>query len=290
MPLPSSGPLSLRDIVAEFGGSATPRLSDYYKGGQYVSFSANAPNVPTSGRLSLSNFYGASALDSTWLTAPGVEYEANTTQMPLPDGWSRQRAFGVVNQDAVIVSSPPPVGITDAANVNTLAVDMKMSHDFVFDPNKALHFVVASRHSGREYLGAGDNKCGAVIGGAVFEHGYYGIEGVELGDANNPNNNTFPWVWDQQLLPDVWWRVVIVTQYAAWGSSMKAMLFDESGNKVVDTNFYSVLPDADVFSAASSDNYATIAIIFDGPPTATFKFRNVRSYWSETPAGIPDTP
>jgi len=59
MPLPSSGPISLSDIQAEFGGTNPISLSEYYKGGAYVLTTDYAPNVPTSGTISLSNFYGA---------------------------------------------------------------------------------------------------------------------------------------------------------------------------------------------------------------------------------------
>lgn len=290
MPLPNNGPIGIRDLVAEFGGTANPKLSDYYKGGNYVSNYALAPNVPTSGPLRLSNFYGASAIDTTWLTMPGVEFLAVPGTIQVPEGWRHGSAYGAISLDNALISAPPPAGITDTTNVHTLAIDIKMSTEFVYDPNKALHFVVGSRHPGREYLGAGDNKAGGVIGGAVFNYGYYGIEGIELGDTSGPNNNTFPWVWDGVLSPNVWWRVVIVTQYSAGVSSMKAMLFNETGVKLVDTSFYSIAPDAAVFSKASRDHHVVLAIIFGGPPTASFKFKNVRSYWSTDVTGIPVNP
>lgn len=60
MALPLNGPISLSMIQAEFGGSSPVRLSDYYRVGMYVpDIPANA-NVPTSGPISMSNFYGAS--------------------------------------------------------------------------------------------------------------------------------------------------------------------------------------------------------------------------------------
>jgi hypothetical protein len=68
MPLPSSGPISLSDIQAEFGGTNPISLSEYYKGGAYVLTTDYAPNVPTSGAISLSNFYGARRTTLTTLT------------------------------------------------------------------------------------------------------------------------------------------------------------------------------------------------------------------------------
>ena len=60
MTLPSSGAISINSLVGEYGGSAPHSLSEYYKGGGLVGNHANNPNVPTSGTISLSNFYGAS--------------------------------------------------------------------------------------------------------------------------------------------------------------------------------------------------------------------------------------
>ena len=57
MALQSSGAISLSDIQTEFGGSNPISLSEYYRGGAYVT--SNNGNVPTSGVITLSNFYGA---------------------------------------------------------------------------------------------------------------------------------------------------------------------------------------------------------------------------------------
>jgi len=58
MALPASGTITMLDIQTEFGGPASPiQLSSYYRGGAYVT--PNNTSVPTSGQISLSNFYGA---------------------------------------------------------------------------------------------------------------------------------------------------------------------------------------------------------------------------------------
>jgi hypothetical protein len=73
MALPTSGPLTLSDIQTEFGGSNPISLSEYYKGGTYVLTTDYAPNVPTSGKISLSDFYGArkTTLSTVTYTTPG---------------------------------------------------------------------------------------------------------------------------------------------------------------------------------------------------------------------------
>jgi hypothetical protein len=59
MTLPASGTITLAQIQTEFGGSNPIGLNEYYKGGSYVTANDYAPNVPSSGLISLSNFYNA---------------------------------------------------------------------------------------------------------------------------------------------------------------------------------------------------------------------------------------
>lgn len=62
MALPSSGALALSDIQTEFGGSNPASLSEYYAGGAYVPAGTTGTYgaVPTSGAISIRNFYGTS--------------------------------------------------------------------------------------------------------------------------------------------------------------------------------------------------------------------------------------
>lgn len=62
MTLPSSGPLSLADIQTEFGGSNPISLSEYYAGGGLVPAGTTGTYgaVPSSGTISIQNFYGTS--------------------------------------------------------------------------------------------------------------------------------------------------------------------------------------------------------------------------------------
>lgn len=56
MTLQASGPISLGNLKNEFGGNASPKLSDYYRGGRF-NFDPNT-KVPNSGTVSLGKFYG----------------------------------------------------------------------------------------------------------------------------------------------------------------------------------------------------------------------------------------
>lgn len=61
MTLQASGPISMSQIRAEFGGSAPDALSEYYRGGGLVpNIGANAA-IPTSGAIAMSNFYNGTA-------------------------------------------------------------------------------------------------------------------------------------------------------------------------------------------------------------------------------------
>jgi len=59
MPLPNGTQIDMGQIQTEFGGTPQIGLNEYYKGGPFVSFTDNAPNVPTGGQISLQNFWGA---------------------------------------------------------------------------------------------------------------------------------------------------------------------------------------------------------------------------------------
>ena len=77
MALPSSGALSLSDIQTEFGGSSPISLNEYYAGGTYVpaGTSGTYGAVPSSGAISIRNFYGTS---KAVLTIPTTTQTAST--------------------------------------------------------------------------------------------------------------------------------------------------------------------------------------------------------------------
>lgn len=60
MAIPSSGAISLATIQTEYGGANPISLSEYYRGGTYVPNTATTTTIPTSGTISVSNFYGTS--------------------------------------------------------------------------------------------------------------------------------------------------------------------------------------------------------------------------------------
>jgi hypothetical protein len=83
MAIQSSGAISLSDIQTEFGGSNPISISEYYRGGTYVT--PNNTSVPTSGTISLSNFYGATKQFS--FTVSSNQQEMNLSTYATSVGW-----------------------------------------------------------------------------------------------------------------------------------------------------------------------------------------------------------
>ena len=84
MAIQSSGAISLSDIQTEFGGSNPISISEYYRGGTYVT--PNNTSVPTSGTISLSNFYGATRQFSYTFSSSAQEVDLNSTLTAA--GWN----------------------------------------------------------------------------------------------------------------------------------------------------------------------------------------------------------
>lgn len=80
MTLPTSGIITLSQIQTEFGGSNPIGLNEYYNGGSYVTSNDYAPNVPSSGKISLSNFY--SAKKNSLITSVFTTVGTNTFTIP----------------------------------------------------------------------------------------------------------------------------------------------------------------------------------------------------------------
>ncbi len=68
MTLPNSGSLALSQIQSEFGGSNPISLNEYYRGGANVPAHGNTTGIPSSGTISINQFYGksnAAPIDTT---------------------------------------------------------------------------------------------------------------------------------------------------------------------------------------------------------------------------------
>lgn len=111
MTLPASGTLSLSQIQAEFGlgGSNPISLSEYYRGGSYVPNIAANNNIPTSGAISISNFYSGQGRIIATLTSSGNLYNFNlATALTQTIGWNQVTPIDVtlnINSGTVIAGT-----------------------------------------------------------------------------------------------------------------------------------------------------------------------------------------
>ena len=111
MPIPASGPINMSDLRAVFGGSEPDGLSEYYKGGSFVTANATNANVPTSGNpISFSNFRSVSGASNRNVNF-SMRYD------PGPDRFS---GVGLAATDSV-TGTPYSYSANSSGDPNTLA-------------------------------------------------------------------------------------------------------------------------------------------------------------------------
>ena len=76
MALQGSGAIKLSEIQTEFGGSNPISISEYYRNGTYVP--SNNTDVPTSGEISMSDFYNGVAATVLTIATNATEYNILT--------------------------------------------------------------------------------------------------------------------------------------------------------------------------------------------------------------------
>ena len=84
MALPTSGALTLDNIQTEFGGTNPIGLNEYYAGGGLVpaGTSGTYGAVPSSGALSVQNFYGTTAFTPIYIE------DVFSTYLYTPVAWA----------------------------------------------------------------------------------------------------------------------------------------------------------------------------------------------------------
>ncbi len=101
-PFPGNGaPIKFSELQTEFGGSNPVSLSEYYRNGSYVT--DNNTNVPTSGTVKMSDYYGSSKKFTLTLAANTQEVDAYTSLIAA--GWSGASFFEIVVNSGVYVWS-----------------------------------------------------------------------------------------------------------------------------------------------------------------------------------------
>ena len=82
MVLPTSGLITLSQVQAEFGGAAPTSISEYYRGGGLVPAWSGTNGVPSSGTISLSNFYGARPYPTQTVFKVTGSFNTNLSSVP----------------------------------------------------------------------------------------------------------------------------------------------------------------------------------------------------------------
>lgn len=161
MPLPASGPLTLTQIQAEFGGTAPVGLSEYYRGGPYVPASINTATVPSSGPLAVSNFYGTAKRVTIPLTisSPAYNYDVYTNRGP--------NYVAGVSDIQVTVGPSAVVGSTSTAAYAMLVPSTFDAGDTISIVNNGVIQGMGGT-GGPSILGASNGPAGGTAGNALY--------------------------------------------------------------------------------------------------------------------------
>ena len=119
MALQSSGnAISLSDIQTEFGGSNPISISEYYRGGSFMT--DNNTGVPTSGAIDMSDFYGTS--NQFEFTISTDTQEANLSTLATAAGWNGTDPLNVTVASGVYLWSDDTAvgGLTIPSSLNGL--------------------------------------------------------------------------------------------------------------------------------------------------------------------------
>lgn len=101
MPLQSSGPISFSQIQSEFGGTNPISISEYYRGGLFVT--PNNLGIPTSGTISVGNFYGSANLFQ--YTIAGHVQDLEVRSYLLARGWNGSAPIALTINPGVYIWS-----------------------------------------------------------------------------------------------------------------------------------------------------------------------------------------
>jgi hypothetical protein len=117
--LQSSGQISLLDIQTEFGGTNPIGMNEYYLNGIYVT-GTGAAGIPTSGTISLFNFYGKEKVvspPSVVVPAPVQTNFVGTYLNPFPGGSTSYEAITGCSGTNIT----RPTGVSTFNNIGTQA-------------------------------------------------------------------------------------------------------------------------------------------------------------------------
>ena len=162
MAIQESGVIKLSEIRDEFVGSDPINLSDYYRNGIYVP--SNNLLVPTSGAISMGNFYGA-VRQFTFTITEDISTPQDLATLATAAGWDGTSPLVVIN-DAIISSN------------TTSTAALTVGDDFPAG--------VTLINNG--YI-VGMGGAGGIADDSFFSAFYYGTDGYPGGDALSVANS-----------------------------------------------------------------------------------------------------
>lgn len=173
MPLPCPGPapISLGNIQTEFGGSNPAALSEYYRNGGLVT--SNNTNVPTSGTISLGNFFCAVNEIIVYITSNS---ENVNVQSLFGDNWTQNVPKILIINPGVVVGSldPGAYALTIPGGVvSTLRIDNNGSIQGAGNGGPAIlaNTAVTIDNIGSIYGGGGYGGYGGNGGDGIYGYG-----------------------------------------------------------------------------------------------------------------------
>ena len=123
MACPSSGEIKITDLVSEFGGDVPHAITEYYRDGTYVP--GNNTDVPTSGAVSLTDFYSAVNEILITLSSDTENYQCATAFNSASSGsWTSTVPKRLVINNGVLVggTQQTPAITIDAQMAGTLTI------------------------------------------------------------------------------------------------------------------------------------------------------------------------
>ena len=178
MTLPTSGPLSLQQIAKEFQGNDPVSLSQYYAGGTLVppgTVGTNGP-VPSSGPISIWNFYGTSSpVDITYYLIGAGGTSSNDTSGGASGAGAAVGKLSVISGIPAIITVGQQGAAANGAQGGTTSIIYNGS-------------TIAYATGG---FGNGGPPCGFCSGPVQYSvgHGYGGSLQLSGGYGGGWNNN-----------------------------------------------------------------------------------------------------
>lgn len=207
MTLPSSGPLSLADIQTEFGGSNPASLNEYYAGGSYVpaGTSGTYGAVPSSGTISIQNFYGTSGVPAYWIiqsivsggggstvaTGAAVDSSGGVYLVGLPDdngSFVYQTGFYIIKTAQLAGSINSTTVVTNGYYLGygaRVAIDSSNNVYVAYNGPVTVSSVATYGIGLAKYNSSGVLQWSRTVGSSLYATPYDAVGGVVLDSSGN---------------------------------------------------------------------------------------------------------